>query len=113
VGLWGEYRNPDGHFEEKKKEWTAEIQARLLALRGDPNTLPDISIVIPAHNEERYILQLLDSISKQQTKNTLEVIIVDNNSRRIGDHKRVDGKDLVAVREDLLQKLPENAVQKL
>jgi len=105
VNIWKEFRNPGGHFEKKKNEWAGEIKTRLSVLRGDSNNPPDISVVIPAHNEERYILQVLDSISKQQTKHTLEVIVVDNNSRKIGDRKRIDGKDFVAVRKDLTSEI--------
>lgn len=38
-----------------------------------------ISVVIPAHNEERYIKRTLESIQKQ-THKPYEVIVVDNNS---------------------------------
>ncbi|MFH0773745.1 MAG: glycosyltransferase [bacterium] len=37
-----------------------------------------ISVVIPVYNEEKYIVQCLQSIAKQQTKPD-EVIVVDNN----------------------------------
>ncbi|MCX7958828.1 MAG: glycosyltransferase family 2 protein [Deltaproteobacteria bacterium] len=40
---------------------------------------PFISIVIPARNEEKRIVYLLESVSKQNYKN-LEVIVVDDNS---------------------------------
>lgn len=39
-----------------------------------------MSIVIPAHNEERYILQMLQSLSEQKYDKSVEVIVVDNNS---------------------------------
>lgn len=100
VDLWKEFRNPESHFEEKKNEWVGEIKTRLSDLRGDPDSAPDVSIVVPSHNEERYVLQLLDSISKQKTTHTVEVIIVDNNSRRVGDIKNTEGGKLEAVRDD-------------
>ena len=40
----------------------------------------DASIVIPAFNEEKYIKNCLESISKLDTKLNYEVILVDNNS---------------------------------
>lgn len=40
----------------------------------------DVSIVIPAYNEEKYIGSCLESISKLETKLNFEVILVDNNS---------------------------------
>ncbi len=40
----------------------------------------DVSIVIPAYNEEKYIKNCLESISKLETKLNFEVILVDNNS---------------------------------
>lgn len=39
-----------------------------------------ISVVIPAHNEEEYIGQCLDSLVSQKTSHAFEVIVVDNNS---------------------------------
>jgi len=44
--------------------------------------LKDISIVIPAYNEEKYILNSLRSLLNQNLVNTIsyEIIIVDNNS---------------------------------
>lgn len=42
---------------------------------------PKISVVIPAYNEEKYISEGLESLSKQSiSKDTFEVIVVDNNS---------------------------------
>jgi glycosyltransferase involved in cell wall biosynthesis len=41
---------------------------------------PDISIVIPAYNEETTILQTLSSLAANTTKRTVEIIVVNNNS---------------------------------
>lgn len=41
---------------------------------------PHISIVIPIHNEERTLLQILQSIATQDYDGGIEVIVVDNNS---------------------------------
>lgn len=41
---------------------------------------PDISIVVPAFNEENYIAQTLWSLSKNTPSLSTEVIVVDNGS---------------------------------
>lgn len=40
----------------------------------------DISVVIPAYNEEKYLKQCIDSIKQQKSKFNYEIIVVDNNS---------------------------------
>lgn len=45
------------------------------------NETPDISIVIPAYNEEDNILKTLYSLSNTNTKHSVEVIVVNNNSQ--------------------------------
>jgi len=40
---------------------------------------PNISIIIPAYNEERYLGRCLDAIAAQSVR-PYEVIVVDNNS---------------------------------
>lgn len=42
--------------------------------------LPDISVVIPAHNEERYISDCLRSLAKQNFAGNYEIIVVNNAS---------------------------------
>jgi glycosyltransferase involved in cell wall biosynthesis len=42
---------------------------------------PEISIVIPAYNEEESILQTLSSLSASTTGKSVEIIVVDNNSK--------------------------------
>lgn len=46
------------------------------------NKIKDISIVVPAYNEEKYILNSLRSLINQNLVNTIdyEIIVVDNNS---------------------------------
>jgi glycosyltransferase involved in cell wall biosynthesis len=41
---------------------------------------PDVSIIIPAYNEEESILKTLSSIAASDTRHSVEVILVDNNS---------------------------------
>ena len=45
-------------------------------LRG----FPDVSIIIPAFNEEKTILQTLGSICHNTTSKSVEIVVVDNNS---------------------------------
>src|ERR1700744_4037192 len=40
----------------------------------------EISIIIPAYNEEKYLPKLLYSISQQDFEGKMEVIVVDGNS---------------------------------
>ena len=40
----------------------------------------DVTIVIPAFNEEKYLASCLDSLVNQKTNLKYEVIVVDNNS---------------------------------
>lgn len=40
----------------------------------------EISIIIPAYNEEKYIGPCLQSLVRQKTKRSFEVVVVDNNS---------------------------------
>lgn len=54
-----------------------DIKKRFSRL-GDDN--PEVSIVIPAYNEEKTILQTLASISETKSKRKIEVIVVNNNS---------------------------------
>ena len=39
-----------------------------------------ISVVIPVFNEEKYILDVLNSVNKEKSKFDLEIIVVDDNS---------------------------------
>lgn len=41
---------------------------------------PEVSVVIPAYNEEESILQTLSSLSASSTRKSVEIIVVDNNS---------------------------------
>jgi glycosyltransferase involved in cell wall biosynthesis len=44
-------------------------------------TNPEVSVVIPAYNEEKNILQTLYSLTGNQTKYSVEIIVVNNNSK--------------------------------
>lgn len=43
--------------------------------------IPDVSVVIPAYNEEKSIVQTLASICNNQTQYAVEVVVVNNNSK--------------------------------
>jgi glycosyltransferase involved in cell wall biosynthesis len=42
--------------------------------------MPDISVIVPAYNEEKYIFDCLSSVFVWKTDRSFEVIVVDNNS---------------------------------
>ncbi len=42
---------------------------------------PEVSVVIPAYNEEKSILKTLSSLSKSVTQRSVEFIVVNNNSK--------------------------------
>lgn len=64
-------------FAETLNHKTSEIKRKFKLLSSDS---PDISVVIPARNEEKYILMTLESLSNQKTKKKFEVIVVVNNN---------------------------------
>ena len=41
----------------------------------------DVSVIIPAYNEEKFIKQCIEAVKKQKTKLNYEIIVVDNNSK--------------------------------
>ena len=41
---------------------------------------PEVTVIIPAYNEEKSILRTLSSLSKTQTSQRVEILVVDNNS---------------------------------
>lgn len=43
--------------------------------------IPEVSVVIPAYNEESNIVKTLLSLSTNQTSRSVEIIVVDNNSK--------------------------------
>jgi len=52
-------------------EVCARYKERIAALQSEQ---PLVSIVVPAHNEERYMLRMVESMSKIQTQFPLEII---------------------------------------
>jgi len=63
---------------------TGTLTADLTSVAAKFNTLksdrPDVSIIIPAYNEEDNILKTLCSLAHTTTRKTVEVIVVNNNS---------------------------------
>jgi glycosyltransferase involved in cell wall biosynthesis len=60
------------------------LEARLENIRTGFQRLlsgtPEVSVVIPAYNEEKSILKTLSSLSKSVTRRSVEFIVVNNNS---------------------------------
>jgi glycosyltransferase involved in cell wall biosynthesis len=46
----------------------------------DTNTLPLISVVIPARNASKYLKEAIESVQKQQVEASVEIIVVDDGS---------------------------------
>ncbi|MGZ3852065.1 MAG: glycosyltransferase [Flavisolibacter sp.] len=59
------------------KEFISDIREHYVKLLKG---FPDVSIVIPAYNEENTILQTLRSICHNTTSKSVEIVVVDNNS---------------------------------
>ena len=57
---------------------TAFIQQRYKELLKGP---PEVSVIIPAYNEEKDILQTLYSLAANRTSRSVEIIVVNNNSK--------------------------------
>lgn len=56
----------------------AQVNSRVKALLKGA---PEVSVVIPAYNEEESIVQTLSSLSDNITSRSVEIIVVDNNSK--------------------------------
>lgn len=67
--------------------WNALDKPNVVALISDAykklrkEGTPDISIVIPAYNEEKNILQTLYSLCNNSSERAVEIIVVNNNSK--------------------------------
>lgn len=68
------------HHQSKEclKEKLAIIRNNIKRLHA---STPEVSIIIPAYNEEESILKTLSSFSATSTKKTVEIIVVNNNSK--------------------------------
>lgn len=72
------------HIKEHDKS-NADFEPGIAAIRGGFQRLlhgtPEVSVVMPAYNEEASILKTLSCLSKSVTSRSVEVIVVNNNSR--------------------------------
>lgn len=57
---------------------TAEITERVKKLYSEQ---PDVTVIIPAYNEEESILRTLSSLSETITDQKVEILVVNNNSK--------------------------------
>jgi hypothetical protein len=64
-------------LEQISEEKFAEIRARLSSV---VSTSPVVTVIIAAWNEEVNIVKCIDSISKNKTDLTFEIIVINNNS---------------------------------
>jgi len=73
--------------DDIQKYWTNEFDIKKLALETKDHYQkllkghPDATIVIPAYNEEKTIVRTLNSICKNITSYSVEIIVVNNNSK--------------------------------
>ena len=68
-----EHKHDKQYFTDKIER----IREKILSLRKGA---PEVSIVIPAYNEEENILQTLSSLSASASNKSIEIIVVNNNS---------------------------------
>lgn len=68
------------HFKEPQwfLDHVDDLRIKLQALQSDR---PEVSIIIPAYNEEKNILATLSSLADSITQFRIEIIVVDNNSK--------------------------------
>jgi glycosyltransferase involved in cell wall biosynthesis len=77
--LWALKKKNPQLFRKTLSAWETSIAERLKKLRGNTSQKPLISIVIPARNEEAYILPTLESIAAQKNVKGVEVLVIANN----------------------------------
>ena len=67
--------------EQHNQEWFMNniklIHSNMKKLQSET---PDVTVVIPAYNEQETILRTLSSLSKTKTLQKIEILVVDNNS---------------------------------
>src|SRR4051812_5697998 len=69
-----EHKHDKAYFLENIES----IRARIKSLNTGT---PEVSVIIPAYNEEETILRTLSSLSRTATKKSVEIIVVNNNSK--------------------------------
>ncbi len=65
----------------RNNEYIASIRQQYAALSKGGTVEPEVSIVIPAYNEEANILRTLSSLCNNITYRAVEIIVVNNNSK--------------------------------
>jgi glycosyltransferase involved in cell wall biosynthesis len=65
-------------FDDLTPSEIADLQKRIAGFKEEQ---PDISVVIPAWNEENNIFRTLSSLSANQTKYKVEIVVINNNSK--------------------------------
>jgi glycosyltransferase involved in cell wall biosynthesis len=69
-----EHNQPNAALDMKREGIRARFQQ---LLKGEP----EVSVVMPAYNEEENILRTLSSLSRTITNRSVEFVVVNNNSR--------------------------------
>lgn len=68
---------PGKKFKELTPSELFDLKSRLARFNADA---PEVSIVIPAWNEENNIFRTLSSLASNQTQKQVEIIVINNNS---------------------------------
>lgn len=68
---------PGKNFKDLTQEEIVELKARLANFRHEA---PEVSVVIPAWNEENNIYRTLSSLSSNVTSLPTEIVVINNNS---------------------------------
>jgi glycosyltransferase involved in cell wall biosynthesis len=68
------------------------------------NKKPKISVIIPAHNEERYILRPLESLEKQSFKDFETIIVLDSCTDKTKEKCLSNGCKIIEVKTKCLGK---------
>ncbi len=77
-GWIAKHRYPGLTYDTFVEHGMDELRERLDRFRGHTN--PDVSVVIPAWNEENNLFRTLSSLASSTTKLRVEIIVVNNNS---------------------------------
>jgi glycosyltransferase involved in cell wall biosynthesis len=65
-------------FDDLTPAEIADLQQRIAGFKEEQ---PDISVVIPAWNEENNIFRTLSSLSANKTRYKVEIVVINNNSK--------------------------------
>ena len=68
----------DKKFDDLTAAEITDLQTRIAKFEDEK---PDISVVIPAWNEENNIFRTLSSLSANITKYKVEIVVINNNSK--------------------------------